>query len=334
MLSEPDDRVDRSRGRDALATAREGPELGVGLRGDLGEEGELLGALRRALRQRLHADLLLQHDDVLHQHRVQRPGVEEQHVALERCRAASLQALAPAEVDVVGGRYRGGLEREPQRLAPLLELVVEVFEVPDRRVARVHELQHEHAQVGVLDRRRAARGVERHELPLEMLRQGKREQRVQLRPLRGNPLLVAVETDLGVEPEVHDLAQHELGLHLLPPRRRVQSPPRDRTPGRRAGRPASGRTAPTRSGSRSSSCGSRARRTARSASPAARRSGCRARTPPRVARACGARRARRCARARRGAPRAGRADRSGGTRRAIARRISRLRGVPCRPCRS
>jgi hypothetical protein len=86
-LGEADDRVDDAdRGR-ALAAPRERPELGVDLRGELREERELLAAPRRLVGQRLVADLLLDRHDVLHQHRVQRPRVEEQHASLERARA-------------------------------------------------------------------------------------------------------------------------------------------------------------------------------------------------------------------------------------------------------
>ncbi len=85
-----------------------------------------------------------------------------------------------------------------------------------RHVARVDELQHECDQVLVLDRRRATAGVddERNALDLPRAREG--EQRMQLRPFRRNPLLVAEQPDLGVETEVRDFAGDELRQQALP----------------------------------------------------------------------------------------------------------------------
>ena len=65
----------------------------------------------------------------------------------------------------------------------------------------------QHHQVLVLDRRRAAaRRRATSGCALDLQRAREREQRVQLRPFRRDPLLVAVQPDLGVEAEMHDLA--------------------------------------------------------------------------------------------------------------------------------
>ena len=52
----------------------------------LDEQVELVGAARRAVGERVVAHFLIEHHHVLHQHRMQRPGVEEQHPTLERLR--------------------------------------------------------------------------------------------------------------------------------------------------------------------------------------------------------------------------------------------------------
>ena len=54
-LGEADDGIDRARGGGALAAARERLELRIDLRRELGQEAQLLGALGRAVRQRLRA---------------------------------------------------------------------------------------------------------------------------------------------------------------------------------------------------------------------------------------------------------------------------------------
>jgi hypothetical protein len=91
-LREADDRVDDADRRRALAAPRERPELGIDLRRELREQAELLAAPRRLVGERLVADLLLDRHHVLHQHRVQRARVEEQHAALERRGRPALQA--------------------------------------------------------------------------------------------------------------------------------------------------------------------------------------------------------------------------------------------------
>ena len=52
-LGEADDGIDGAHGGRALAAAREGLELGVDLRGELGQQRQLLAALGRAFGQRL-----------------------------------------------------------------------------------------------------------------------------------------------------------------------------------------------------------------------------------------------------------------------------------------
>ncbi len=145
---------------------------------------------------------------------MQRPRVDEQHAPLERAGLAAAQAFAPAQVDEerVGGRR---LERQAQRRAPVVEFAPDEFHLPRGQAAGVHQLQHQRAQVFVLDRRRIA-VAERDELPLDPLAAGVRHQAVQLGPLRGNPLLVAEQPHARVEREMHDLPAQQLWKQLLP----------------------------------------------------------------------------------------------------------------------
>ena len=121
-----------------------------------------------------------------------------------------------AEVDVER-RHRRRLEREAQRLAPFVELARDPLEVARRQCCRrssscsTSTTRYSCSIVVV-----PAAGVEQQLLALDLARAGEREQRVQLRPLRRNPLLVAVEPDLRVEAQVHDLPRDELGQQLLP----------------------------------------------------------------------------------------------------------------------
>jgi len=201
--------VDVARGRHALTTARERLELGIDLRGELGEQCELLAAARRAIRQRLGLDLLLERDDVLDHDGVQRSGVEEEHASLERAGLASPQAFASAEVyeERVRGRL---LQCESQRRAPIVELTPDELDLRCGQAAGIHQLQHQRAQILVLDARRARFG-ERYEAALDLLRARERHQAVQLGPLRRYPLLVAKEAYARIERKVHDLAADELG---------------------------------------------------------------------------------------------------------------------------
>ena len=214
-LGEADDRIDAAFRTRSFSSAGERLELGIDLRGELGEEIQLVGAPRRAVGERVVANFLIEHDHILHQDCVQRPGVEEQHAALERPRAAALEARARAEIDVEACRDRR-LEIQPQRRAPFGKLLDDPLEMARGEIARVHELQHQHAQVFLLDRRQPALGEHRDMLSLDLRRARHLEQRMQVRPLRRNPLLVAKEPDLGVEALMHDLSGDQLGQQRLP----------------------------------------------------------------------------------------------------------------------
>jgi hypothetical protein len=109
----------------------------------------------RAVGQRLRLDLLLEHHDVLREHRMHRARIEEQHAPFERRGRAPAQAFARSEIDVER-RDRRRLERQAQGRAPFVELVGDPFEMARGHVAGVHELQEQRDQVLVLDRRRAA----------------------------------------------------------------------------------------------------------------------------------------------------------------------------------
>ncbi len=84
------------------------------------------------------------------------------------------------------------------------------------RLPRINQLQHQNPQVLLLDGRQSAVGEHGHRLPLELRRARHLEQRVQVGPLRRNPLLVAEQADLGIKPLVRDLAGDELGQERLP----------------------------------------------------------------------------------------------------------------------
>ena len=88
--------------------------------------------------------------------------------------------------------------------------------MPRRQVAGIHELQHEHAQVLVLDRRQASVGQRRDRVSLDLRRAGHLEQRVQISPFGRNPLLVAEQADLRVETLMNDLARDQLRQQRLP----------------------------------------------------------------------------------------------------------------------
>ena len=157
---ETDDRIHAALGTGALAAAREGLELGIDLGGELGEQVQLVGTARRALGKRVVAHLLIQHHHILHQHRVQRPGVEKEHPTLERLRRATLESRARAEIDVEAGHGRR-LEGQPQRRAPFGELLGDPFEMARREVARIDQLQHQNPHVLLLDGRQSAVGEHR-----------------------------------------------------------------------------------------------------------------------------------------------------------------------------
>jgi len=141
--------------------------------------------------------------------------IEKQHAAFERRRRTATQARAAAEVDVER-RDGGRLECEPQRLAPFVEVARHPIQMLRRQVAGIDELEDQRDQVFVLDRRRVAVGVRDEPLPLDLPRACEHEERMQLGPFRGNPLLVAKQPDLGVEAVVQDLAREELGQERLP----------------------------------------------------------------------------------------------------------------------
>src|SRR6185437_10444727 len=103
-------------------------------------------------------------------------------------------------------RRRRRLQREAQRGAPFRELAGHPFEVARVEVAGVDELQDQGLQVFLLDGRGLGARRQREGMALELPRQREREERVQLAPLGGNPLLEAVEARAGVEREVVDLA--------------------------------------------------------------------------------------------------------------------------------
>ena len=145
-LLEADDRVDVAAGGDALASTRERLEFRIDLRGELREQRQLLASARRAAGQRLDLDLLLERDHVLHHDRVQWPRVEKQHAAFQRTGSAATQAFATAEVDKKRVR-RGRLERQSQRRAPVVELAPDELHLLRGQAARVHQVQHERAQV-------------------------------------------------------------------------------------------------------------------------------------------------------------------------------------------
>jgi hypothetical protein len=75
---------------DVRSPRRERFELRIDLRGELGHELQLPAA--PSFPSSGWLDLLLQHGDVLHQQRVQRPRVEKQYAPFERRR----RALEPA----------------------------------------------------------------------------------------------------------------------------------------------------------------------------------------------------------------------------------------------
>ncbi len=120
-VGEPDDGVHGAARGLALAVAGERPELGVDAAFELDEERQLFAVRGLLARAGLASHRLLQHDPVLPHQRVQGPQVDEQHAAFERRQRTALQSRAAGEIHVER-RGRPGLQREPQRLAPFLEL--------------------------------------------------------------------------------------------------------------------------------------------------------------------------------------------------------------------
>ena len=247
-----------------LRSPRRASGLNSGSRrlGELDEELELFAMLRRLLGARLVPDGLLQRGPVLQQQRVERPEIDEQHPALERRERAAPQPGASGEVDVERGR-RLRRQRQPQRLAPGVELRGDPFDLLRRQIAGIGELQQQGHQEFALDRRGPAHRVEPKRLALEPVRAGARERPEQLAPFRRNPALAAIEPELRVVAQMNDLPPDRApaGAHAIccaAADRRS----RGRMPRSTPGIPASGRTAPARAGLRSWASGSRARRTA------------------------------------------------------------------------
>src|SRR6266567_2985963 len=108
----------------------------------------------------------------------------------ERLRGTPLETHLRGEVDVEA-RLGRGFEVQVQRRAPLGKLLCDPLEVARCEVAGVHELQHEHALVFVLDRGYGTIRQHRDGLPLDLRRAGHLEQRVHIGPFRRDPLLVA-----------------------------------------------------------------------------------------------------------------------------------------------
>ncbi len=147
---------------------------------------------------------------------MQRSGVEVEDPPFERERAAPAQPGPAREIDVEA-RDRRGLQGEPQRGAPLVELAGDAGELTGGEVAGIEQVQREHHEVLVLDRRRVvALRVERERPAFDAQRAGVREERMQLDPLRRNPLLVAKQAHLGIVAEVGDLARDEFRQLRLP----------------------------------------------------------------------------------------------------------------------
>ncbi len=146
---------------------------------------------------------------------MQRAGVEKEHVSLQRSGRAPTQARATSEVDIERGDRRR-LEREPERLAPIVEVAGHPVEMPGGDVPRIDEVQDQGDDVFVLDRRRVSAGIRDKRVPLDLPRARMPEQRVQLGPFRRDPLFVSEQSDLGVEAEVHDLPRDELRQQRLP----------------------------------------------------------------------------------------------------------------------
>ena len=166
-LVEADDRIAGALGRRAFAAPGKRLEVGIDLRRELGHEVELVGALRRAVRQWLVLDLLLEHDHVLHEHGMERPRVQEEHAAFQWNRRTPFEALACGQVDIergVGGR----LEHEAQRLTPLADFPGDPFEMACGHVAGIHEMEQQHRHVFLLDRRRAAVGFHYDRMALHL----------------------------------------------------------------------------------------------------------------------------------------------------------------------
>ena len=170
---------------------------------------------RCALRQRIVANLLLERDHVLHQHGVQRPRVEKEHAAFQRLRSAATQAGAVTQVDVET-RHRRRLEVQPQRGAPLGQLIGHPLHMARGEVACIHQLEQQNTQIFLLDRRQHAIGKRADGYAFDLRRARALEQRVQLRPPRRYPLLVPIKPDLGVDPLVRDLAREQFGQQRLP----------------------------------------------------------------------------------------------------------------------
>ena len=105
----------------SLATPGKGLVLGIDAACDLHEQLELLAVLRFLAYARLVANVLLQQHPVLLQQCMKGLQIAEQHTAFERRQRAALEPRAPGEIDVER-RRRCRLERQPQRLAPLVEL--------------------------------------------------------------------------------------------------------------------------------------------------------------------------------------------------------------------
>jgi hypothetical protein len=108
--------------------------------------------------------------------------IDEQHAAFERGQRATTQTRRAGKVDVEAGRRRR-LQRQPQRLAPSLEVRGNPLELFGLEVAGIGELQDQKHQELALDCGRSAHWVEAERLAIDAQRAGAREGREQFRPL-------------------------------------------------------------------------------------------------------------------------------------------------------
>ena len=204
-------------------------------------------------------DLLLERDDVLDHHCVQRSRVEEQHPALQRTvvlrrrrpsrPARSTKNALAADCSSVRRSGEHQSSSSPQMNSTCAP------------AAGVHRCGQRARRYFVLDARRAR--LRQRRAGARSAASMRRTSGCALRPLRGNPLLVAEQPDARIECQMDDLATDELGHQFL--RALAATVSSAQRTGTSSGNPASGRTAPSTAGSRSSNCGSRARCTGRSA---------------------------------------------------------------------
>src|SRR5438034_5231449 len=141
--------------------------------------------------------------------------VEEQHAAFQRLRGPAPKSRALSQIDVETGDSLG-FQIESQRRTPFRELRGHPFDMPRRKVARVHELQQQHAQIFLFDRGEHAVRKRGDRDSFDLLGACPLEEGVEVPPTCRNPLFVSVEADFYVETLMHDLTSDQLCEKRLP----------------------------------------------------------------------------------------------------------------------